>query len=194
MTTEKPWHRKAFRKRWVQVRITVVAGVLVAGVCARLFAPRERQKSDKAGYKYLHCDQCRMEMTYNPELEGRRCPKCQPPKTGYLQPTESSIKSGSGDPSPWKWVYIASAVDALATLGVVVYLPVPDPTATFFVCNCPHCNQRMRFRQVSLGGLGMCPKCKRPVRFPDEDDAVLEADDLRRQDEQLAAAEAEDDE
>ena len=94
-------------------------------------------------------------------------------------------------------MYVGCAVDALATLGVVVYLlylPVPDPTSTFFVCNCPHCNQRMRFRQVSLGGLGMCPKCKRPVRFPDEDDAVREVDYLRQQGEQLAAAEGEADE
>ncbi len=196
MTTAKPWYRKAWRAlrvRWVQVCVALLAGALLAMLTSLVLAPKERARNDKAGFKFIHCDQCKTELAYNPEMDGKPCPRCRPPKTGFYRPTETSIKAGTGDASPWRWFYLAASVEALATLGAVVYLlylPVPDPTATYFVCNCPHCNQRMRFRQVSLGGLGMCPKCKRPVRFPDEDDAVREVEYLRRQDEELAAAAA----
>ncbi len=198
MATTKTWYQKAwkaFQKRWVQVCVTLATGVLVAGVSSQVLGPRERARGDTTGFKFLHCDNCQMEMPFNPELDGKRCPRCKPPSTGYFKATESSIKRGTGPSSPWKWVYIACAFDALATLGMVVYLlylPVPDPTTTFYVCNCPHCKQRMRFRQLSLGGIGMCPKCKRPVRFPDEDDAVAEVAYLKQQDEELSAADHED--
>jgi hypothetical protein len=197
MTTPKPWYKKAWRAlrvRWVQVCITLLAGALVVMASSLAFAPKARARTDKTGYKFMHCDQCKTEMTYNRELEGKPCPRCRPPKTGYFRPTETSIKEGSGDKDPWRWVYLATAVEALATVGVVVYLlylPVPDPTATYYLCNCPHCGQRTRFRQVALGGIGQCPRCKRPFRFPDEDDAVPEADFLKEQGE-LAAAEAAD--
>jgi hypothetical protein len=62
-------------------------------------------------------------------------------------------------------------------LGVIVYLlylPVTDPTKVFYVISCPYCAQKLRFRAVSLGGIGSCVRCKRMIRFPGEEDAVLE--------------------
>ncbi|MDB5311023.1 MAG: hypothetical protein JWO38_5225 [Gemmataceae bacterium] len=184
MPANKNWYQKAWRaleKRWVQVCITLLAGALVAGISGRLLTPKVNasgQLTDKSRFKFLHCDVCKLEMTYNAELEGKRCPKCVPPNTGWFVGTESSIKAGSGGTSPWLWYNLAVTLELFVTLGVVVYLlylPVPDPATTFYVFPCPHCRQRLRYRKVSLGGLGQCRRCKRPVRFPDEDQAVPES-------------------
>lgn len=196
---DKPWYWRAWknlRKRWVQVTIVMLAGLLVAGLSWQVLAPTIDPKADRAAgrYKFLHCDHCNTELAYNPDLDGKRCPKCPPPNTGFYVPTEASIKSSWSGKSPWRWAYLAVAVEVLAALGGVVYLlylPVADPTTTFFVCNCPHCGQRLRFRQVALGGLGQCSRCKRPLRFPDEDEAVLEADLVRAETERLEARAAE---
>jgi hypothetical protein len=180
---QKTWYEKAWKaleKRWVQVCVTLVAGCLVAGISSRLLAPKvdaKGQTADKSKLKYMHCNVCKLEMQYNPELVQRPCPKCRPPKVGFFVATESSVKSAFGGPSPYRWYNLALTFEAFVTVGVVVYLlylPVPDPTTTFYVFSCPHCRQRMRYRKVALGGLGQCPRCKRPVRFPDEDEAVPE--------------------
>lgn len=184
MPTSKPWYRRALknlRKRWVQVVLAVLAGVLAVAVSGRVLIPRRaisaaEKEREKAGYKFLHCDQCKMEMSYNRELDGKKCPRCQPPNVGFLIPTKESIRGGEGA-SPYRWFYVAAGLEALATLGAVVYLaylPVRDPTQIYYVFNCPECDQRLRFREVSLGELGQCPRCENILRFPDEDDAVRE--------------------
>jgi len=195
---KKPWHQRAWkslRKRWVQVFVVVSSGVLLAGIAYLLLAPKTSDAAKlaadkKAGkYKYLSCDKCNMELPYNPELDGKKCSKCKPPKTGFYTPTVASRKDGGG-PDPWKWFILAVAFDGLAVAGTVVYLsslPVLDPSAVFYVFNCPHCAQRLRFRQLALGGIGQCSRCKRPLRFPDEDHAVLESQLLRQEDQERAA-------
>lgn len=193
MATAKPWYRKAWRAlrvRWVQVCMTLLAGALAVMLSSLVLAPKDRRKGDTAGYKFMHCDQCKTELAYNAELAEKPCPRCRPPKTGFFRPTLRSIKDG-GDVDPWRWVHLATALESLATVGMVVYLlylPVPDPTSIYYVCNCPHCGQRTRFRQVALGGIGQCPRCKRPFRFPDEDEAVLETE-FQKEQEELTLAE-----
>ena len=186
MKPKKNWVRHvklAIRKRWVQLCLVLVAWLLAGAVTVGLLAPKPIEKTDKdtGRFQFLHCDQCRMELPYNAELDGKRCPKCLPPKTGFFVPTERSIKS-VWNPSPWRWVYTGLILESLTALAGVVYLlylPVPDPLTTFYVVNCPHCGQRLRYRHVSLGGLGSCSRCKRMIRFPDEENAVLETDQLQ---------------
>ena len=120
-------------------------------------------------------------MSYDPSRENLKCPTCMPPKTGWMRPSKTSAKDG-GTPDPYKWVYTALAFEAVAILGGVVYLaylPIIDPRTITYVIGCPQCGQKLKFRRVSLGGLGACSRCKKPIRFPDEDDAVLESDLLR---------------
>ena len=108
-------------------------------------------------------------------------------------PTEASIKSGMGALPPWTKVYVASFVATVVMLALVTFLlyrPVVDPRTVYYVVACPHCNQRLRYRAVSHGGLGSCTRCKRMLRFPDEESAVTEAAVLRA-DEAAARAEAE---
>ena len=94
---------------------------------------------------------------------------------------------------PWMKVYVSTFLETVIMLGVVTYLmyrEVPDPNSQFFIVGCPYCNQRLRYRAVSHGGLGSCSRCKRMIRFPDEEDAVTEAD-VYAADEAQARAEAE---
>ncbi len=193
----RPWYQKAarsFRKRWIQVVVILFSGLLALGLTDLILAPKESpgKAKDPSKYKYLHCNICKLEMSYSKEMDSKQCPKCVAPKpVGYFTPTVNSIKTGSGDSSPWRWFYLAAAIETLSMLSGIVYLlylPVPDPSTTFYVCQCPNCNQKMRFRQGSLGQIGVCPRCKRPTRFPNEYEAVLESDLIRRE---TAAAEAE---
>jgi uncharacterized paraquat-inducible protein A len=202
MSKPKPWYRRAIknlRKRWVQVLLAFVTGAFAVAVTARILIPRSAagiKDKEAAGYKFLHCNQCMLELAYNAELDGKRCPKCQPPRTGFFVATKDSIRSG-GDVSPNRWFYVAAGIEALATLGAVVYiayLPTRDPTQIYYVFHCPECDQRLRFREVSLGELGQCPRCENILRFPDEDDAVREdvAEEWHQQ--MLLQAAGEDDE
>jgi len=185
MAGKRSWYRTVlgrFRSRWVQVCLVLITGGLVMGASLLLLAPKPRNKGpggaakDDAQFKYMHCDNCRMELPYKPEMEGHRCAKCQPPKVGYYVATRKSIRDGT-DPNPWKWVNVSIGFESVAVLAAVVYLlylPVRDPSTVWYIFDCPHCSQKLRFRQVSLGGAGMCSRCKRMVRFPDEGEAVPE--------------------
>jgi uncharacterized paraquat-inducible protein A len=177
--------KKVFRKRWVWACLILLVWLILIGVTVNRYAPKPRVKGpgeDVQKYKFMHCDQCMMEMPYNPALDGTRCPKCQPPKTGFFMPTETSAKTGAASMSPWMKVYVGWLVETvlmLAGLTYVLYRPLDDPTKQFFVVSCPTCNQRLRYRAVSHGGLGSCSRCKRMLRFPSEDDAVSEEEVLR---------------
>ena len=199
---DRPWHQKAirsFRKRWVQVCAILLGCVFALVITNRVLAPKEipGKAKDKSRYKFLHCNICKLEIGYSEMLDGKQCMKCIAPKpVGYFVATENSIKSGSGDGSPWVWFYLAASIEVFGSVGWIVYLlylPVPDPTTTFYIYSCPNCNHRMRFRRTSLGHLGACSKCKRPFRFPDEDEAVLEADLQRQEAEMMVHEYIEDD-
>jgi hypothetical protein len=184
--------RLAFRKRWVQVCLILLAWLLVGLLTVTWMAPKTIAKGDTSQYKYLHCDQCGMEIPYNKELDQKHCAKCPPEKGGFYMPTVTSIKSGFGGLSPWRWVYMTLFIETLGMLAGVtylLYLPVADPAFVYFVLACPYCGQRLRYRAVSLGGLGGCSRCKRMIRFPEEEGAVRE-EDAPKADEEAARAEA----
>ncbi|QJW99275.1 hypothetical protein [Frigoriglobus tundricola] len=188
--------KRVFRKRWIQVGLVLLVWLLTGSLLYARLAPKpvvRGEKGDTSKFKFLHCDQCNMELPYNKDLDSRPCPKCPPPKSGFYVPTETSAKSGKAALPPWTKVYVALFTDTVLMLGAVTYLmyrKVPDPNSVFFIVACPYCNQRLRYRAVSHGGLGSCSRCKRMIRFPDEDDAVTEAE-VYAADEASARAEAE---
>lgn len=178
----------------------VLAWLLAVGLSVQYFQPKPPATKDgkqakdakqESKYKFLHCDQCKMEIPYSEKLDGSKCPKCVPPKPGFFVPTEKSASAGVQ--SKWAKVYVAVFVETVIMLGVVTYLlyrPVPDPTTLYFMIACPYCNQRLRYRAVSHGGIGSCSRCKRMLRFPEEEDAVLEADVLQAEEDAAVAAAA----
>jgi phage FluMu protein Com len=180
----------AIRKRWVQLCILLLFWLLVMTVTTLVLKPKSIPKEDTSQYKFIRCDVCNLELPYSQETANKKCPKCRPPKVGYMLPQKESIKSGSGQLDPWRWVYSGLFVETLGLLASVVYLlylPVSDPTKVYYVLSCMHCSQKLRYRAVALGGIGSCSRCKRMLRFPDEEDAVLEVDVLKA--EELAAIE-----
>jgi uncharacterized paraquat-inducible protein A len=171
--------RRVFRKRWVWACIILLVWLIAVGMAVKKLGPKPRQPGeDTTKYKYLHCSECGLEVQYTQTLDNSRCLKCVPPKTGFFVPTTESMKAGGGAAlSPWMKVYVAWLVETVIMLGSLTYLlyrPIQDPTKLFFVVVCPSCNQRLRYRAVSHGGLGSCSRCKRMLRFPDEEDAVTE--------------------
>lgn len=198
-TTRLRTVKRTFRKRWVWVCLVCLVWVITALLSYYRLAPKGSggaktgDQADTSNFKFMHCDQCQTELPYNKSLDGKRCAKCQPPKTGFYVGTEISMKSGKGSLPPWTKVYVTIFVETVIFLGVLTYLlyrPVPDPNAMFFIVACPYCNQRLRYRAASHSGLGSCSRCKRMIRFPDEDDAVTEAE-VYAADEATARAEAE---
>jgi hypothetical protein len=191
---KKNWVRHlklAIRKRWVQLCIALFFWLLVVLLTALLLKPKTIAKGDTSQFNFLRCDVCKMELPYNPDVANKRCPKCLPPKTGFLLPVTDSLKSGSGGLDPWRWVYSGVFLETVAFLAGIVYLlylPVVDPTKVFYVLACPYCAQKLRYRAVSLGEIGSCSRCKRMIRFPEEEDALSEADVLKAE-EQASIAE-----
>lgn len=181
----KPFVRRvqqALRKRWVQVCNIALVWLLAGLVTPAFLGPKAITKSATVEYKFMHCDACKFELPYNKDIAFKRCAKCRPPTVGFMTPTEDSVKGSKAMLSPWGKVYAAWFVETVIMLAAVVYvlyLPVADLTKVFYVLVCPHCAQRLRYRAVSLGGIGSCSRCKRMIRFPEEDDAVLEEDLLR---------------
>ena len=159
------------------------------------FALRPKKLPPVTDPKFLYCPKCEYETRYDSKYDGEPCTKCRDEPVGKLAGRTESKKLVGGK-SPWKWVYLSIAIESIITTSIVVYLlyrPSKQLEVTYYVFSCPHCGQRLRFRHVSLGGIGQCSRCKRPVRFPTIDNAVLE-DDLIREEERLAADQDEDDE
>lgn len=158
---------------WLFLVLLTVSGLAPA-------EPGKKGDAAKAGYKFIHCSECKMELPYNADMADKRCPKCQPPKTGYFKATQASIKSGgSGAIDPWRYVYVAVFIESVVMLGLTVKVlsaPIFDPKQAYYILPCPHCGQRLRYRGVSLGSLGSCSRCKRMLRFPEEEEAMREED------------------
>ncbi|MFO0803814.1 MAG: hypothetical protein U0791_11935 [Gemmataceae bacterium] len=194
--SSETWSRIAsrrLRQRWVQVALTVGAGLLIMALSVFVLAPKRVPRPKDP--KYIFCPKCEYETRYEAKLDGEPCPKCPEDPVGTLIGRDVSIKEVA-QKSPWKWVYLSIALEAIATTGVVVYLlnRTGGSSATiYYVFRCPHCGQRLRFRQASLEGLGQCSRCKRPVRFPSEDDAVKEEDLIKEEQERLLSQVEEED-
>ncbi len=198
-TRTRSWRRvkRTVRRRWVQAGLVLLFWLVVLGATVAKLAPKAATKADAANYKYMHCsnDACRFEMPYNADMIGKRCDRCRGKDVkveGYFEGSKDSVKSGKGAMSPWARVYVIMFVETVAMLALVTYLmyrTVPDPATQFFVITCPYCNQRLRYRAVSHGGQGACSKCKRILRFPEEEDALSE-EDMNRADAEAAQAEA----
>lgn len=183
---------RSLRRRWVQVVLVLFGSGVVMLVSGLILAPKAIPKA--VDPKFLYCPKCEFEMRYDVKYDGEPCNKCRDEPVGTFEARDESVKKNGK--SRWRWVYLAIALEAIATLGGVVYLlyrPAHSSSTTYYVFSCPHCGQRLRFRHVSLGGLGQCTRCKRPVRFPGELEAVREEDLIREEEERLAAEQDDDD-
>jgi hypothetical protein len=200
-THTRRWRRvkRTFRRRWVQACVLVLVWLAALGGTTLGLAPKTGAKADKGKLAFMHCDNpaCKFELPYNKDMDGKQCPKCrgQDAKTeGFFVGTEKSIKTtkGMSEMSPWTRIYMILFVETVLMLGFLTYLmyrTIHDPATQFFMIACPHCNQRLRYRAVSHGGQGACSRCKRILRFPDEEDAVSE-EEVFKADAEAAAAEA----
>jgi len=163
-------------------------------VSGLLLKPK-RVQSAVADPKLLYCPKCEHEQRYDSKYDGESCTKCRDEPVGKLEGIAES-KKVVGKKSPWKWFNVALAIEGVATVAAVVIVlsrQARVSETTFFVFSCPHCGQRLRFRSVSLGGLGQCKRCKRPVRFPTEEHAVREEDLIREEQERLTAEQDDED-
>jgi hypothetical protein len=191
---KKNWVRHvklAAKKRWVQLCMALLLWLMVGLLTTLALKPKVIAKGDTSQFKFIRCDVCKMELPYSPDMANKRCPKCLPPKTGFLLPAKESLKEGAGALDPWRWVYSAVFLETVIFLAAIVYLlylPVADLTKVYYVVCCPYCAQKLRYRAVSAGEIGSCSRCMRMIRFPEQEDAVLEADVLKAE-EQAALAE-----
>lgn len=42
----------------------------------------------------------------------------------------------------------------------------------FFACRCQHCQQKIRFRPQKAGTLSLCPRCRRSIKLPAENEQL----------------------
>ncbi len=135
--------------------------------------------TEKADYKFLHCDVCGFELAYSTKLAGEKCPHCQPPKIGKLVPSRKSIHDGGGG-SPWRDFNIALSVEGVCVLGAVVYLlynPPARPKSSYLYTRCPNCKRKLRYPKERAGeSAGWCPACKAMFVYPTLEEQSLSWD------------------
>ena len=185
MAVQKPLAQRVvvnLRKKWLQVFLSVVVLAGWVQLMPRLLGPKklaqgEKQKTDE--FKFLHCERCNLEIPFNEQLNGRPCTKCVAPNTGYFVPTKNSIKSGSGDASPWIKYNYGLILTSISYLGLLYYIlsrPVEPPRSNVFVSKCLHCGEYLKYGPDGHSRYVECPKCVQLLKLPDEDEA-LTADD-----------------
>jgi hypothetical protein len=178
----------------------VLVWLAAVGATLAALAPQSAAKrAASVKLEFMHCDNpaCGFELPYNKDMDGKKCTLCggKDAKTeGFFVGTEKSFKKEGGKTalSPWNRIYVILFVETVLMMGLMTYLmyrTVPDPSIQFYMIACPHCQQRLRYRAVSHGGQGACSRCKRILRFPDEEDAVSE-EEVFQADAAAAAAEA----
>lgn len=167
-------------KRWIQVFIAFVAFAAVLYISQRVLGPKIVAKNvvkDPKVFKYLFCQECKFEIPYIPEQEDKTCPRCRPPKVGYLKATKESIKKG-GDGNPWRFYNIAVMVEFTIMLAVLYYLlsrPIEaDPT--FYVINCIHCGLLLKYQPDGVDRFALCAGCDEIIKLPDEDEVMTTED------------------
>jgi hypothetical protein len=159
------------------------------GISVWLLAPKKLARDKDP--KFLFCPKCEKEGRYDAKLDGEPCPQCMEEPRGVLVGQAVSIKDAARK-SPWKRVYLALAFEGVGLVATILFLLSRnryDLSSIYYVFYCPHCSQRLRFRHVSLGGIGQCSRCRRPVRFPVEENAMREEDLMREEEERRLAEE-----
>lgn len=168
------------KKRWTQVFLCVLAFCVGLLVTQRVLGPKAEAKNapkDPNVYKFLRCSECKLEMPYNPEQADRNCPKCRPPKVGFLTPAKESVKTG-GDRNPWQRYNIAVIVEGVLLLAAVYYFlsrPV-EAVPTEFVLTCPHCGTGLQYTPAGFDQYALCGGCEQVIKLPDEDEAMTRED------------------
>jgi transcription elongation factor Elf1 len=112
--------------------------------------------------RYLYCPQCGLEMTYQPDQEGRAvfCPHC-----GKDRPMEVNTFSHSlGEEPPLSStakILLALAMGVPVALAVITYQSgrqrTPEVAANVFAC--PACGHKLRSHILGPGSTAVCPTC-----------------------------------
>ena len=131
-----------------------------------------------ADYKFMHCEQCKAEVPFDPITVKGPCLRC-PTKDGTLRGTVDSIRSKAGaeaaaKANPWKWFNIAMIFESVLFLGAA-RLRFKTSAASIkrrerLLELSPLQVALLRFRESLLGKGGQCPRCKRLFRFPETAD------------------------
>ncbi len=182
MATQKSFGKRVLANLKTKTGQLLLCMALFGGVVwvsAKLLGPKDAPKVGQATdeYKYLVCNECKLEVLYNREMDRHTCPKCQPPKVGYLMPSKTSVKSG-GDGNPWRRYNIAVGVEFIVFLMVIVYLlsrPVAD-VPTDYILNCLHCGLALRYQPDGFDQYALCPGCDQVIKLPDEEEAMTQED------------------
>lgn len=187
MASRRPLGRRIlgnFRRKWVQVVISALAFALVLLASHKvLVKPKpvtaEEKKKEEAEFKYMHCDKCGMELTYNKELAGQLAVgcKCQPGDGGFWVATKESLKGGGDEDPSIRWFYTAMLIESVLWLAVLWFLLArKDLAPDYYFVRCLHCREMLRYTAAGFDLLIACPTCEQPLRLPDEDEAMTEED------------------
>ena len=171
-----------FGKKWVQVIIAFLVLTLVLFAAHRVFVPKPKgEKEAKAGFKYMHCSKCNVELTYNEEMANKRSMGCKCKSdvvdVGVWEPTEKSLKDGGGDGEGKVPFYTTVLVGTTLFMAVLWYLLArKDLTPTHFHLSCLHCKEVLRYTKDGFDKLVECPTCEQPIRLPSEEEALSRED------------------
>ena len=185
MATKKPLAQRVvinLQQKWLQVFLSFVLVVAWVQLMPRLLGPKklapgEKQKTDQ--FKFMHCTECNLEIPFNEELNNRPCTKCRPPKVGFFSATKNSVKSGSGDASPWVYYNYGLILTSISYLGLLYYIlsrPIAAPRSNVFVSKCLHCGEYLKYGPDGHDKYVECPKCLNLLKLPDEDEALTAED------------------
>jgi hypothetical protein len=67
---------------------------------------------------------------------------------------------------------VLAAVVLVAVAGYFFFRPREGEGDPLFVCPCPKCKRRLRFKKSRAGKPAMCPRCFHKFTFPMSDEKV----------------------
>jgi uncharacterized paraquat-inducible protein A len=175
----------------VRAGLVVVVGILVLGFTVWKTLPGKPKRSliDPSQAKFMHCPKCQTESRYTPGGVDKPCPQCD--YDGGLNPTVESLKEG-GPGNRYARMVAFLLPELVAVLAALWLVLRPRPTSdeiAYRYMRCPNCSQKLRYREVQVGSVGACSRCKRAFRFPEGSVREQELDGVEEYDEYEEAEE-----
>jgi hypothetical protein len=115
-----------------------------------------------------------LEMTYDPNLAGKQCPRCGP-EGPVMVPTVGRRDQGGETGPSTTGTALAAVTIALVVVqgglyGWVVYdrwrRQAQNKRANLLVCRCPFCKRKFGYPPHKIGAPMVCSRCKTTFALP----------------------------
>jgi len=157
-------------KRQTVVIVVGLGGVLVAGSTFLVYR-QDTEDAPAPPPTFLHCPKCQYERPYDPQFEGKLCPRC---RTTLLEASRESIRAGGRKLPALRRSPIAFGLIVLTGLLLAANLyhlwrsrkANDKPENLYLYLRCIKCRRRVRYEAKPIARKILCPTCRVEFTVP----------------------------